>query len=152
MNFPTNLRQLQNCLHKTMYAAEDFAEHRLSKLLQSEADMPQKHSEVFSLICLIRVNIYCCFLVVSLNISTKILYFILKYNFFQPFGTRYKKGARVLQLNPLTYKVNTIDYILSGRVIPSIDIAFERTLAIVSTNTSLYWRRCAFSSRRIGVS
>ena len=32
-------------------------------------------------------------------------------------------------------------YILSGRVIPRIDIALERTLAIVSTSTSLYWRR-----------
>ncbi len=70
-----------------------------------------------------------------------------------PFGSAsFNYIGNVAIISGLPVPEMTTDYIRSGRVIPRIDIALVRTLAMVSTSIRRYFSTAWSSSRRIGVS
>ena len=71
-------------------------------------------------------------------------------NMMEPIRLTLEPGGSTYPDNP--HEGEEFGYILSGSVIPSIDIALERTLAIVSTSTRRYSSSALSSSLRIGVS
>ena len=73
-------------------------------------------------------------------------------------GAENKKGDDYVRPQKVVHIVNHpeksfhINYILSGRVMPRMDIAFTRTLARLEMRVRRYLRTASFSSLRIGVS